>query len=379
MKIILFYHSLISDWNHGNAHFLRGICTELQRMGHDVKVYEPENGWSLQSLIKNHGEQAIANFKTSFPDLQPHFYDSSNFHPEELLHDADLVIVHEWNDPEIVKAIGEFRVEKGFTLFFHDTHHRGVSAKEEMSRYDLSKYDGVLAFGAALARIYEKEEWASNVWVWHEAADLNTYYPLERNEMLGDLVWIGNWGDEERTAELHEFIIEPVKELGLKAKFYGVRYPQHALDSLQEAGIEYGGWLPTNKVAETFAKYRVTVHVPRRFYALNLPGIPTIRPFEAMACKIPLLTAPWEDCESLFTMGKDYLMAVNGEEMKDLLYKIKYQPAFASEMADHAYDTIASRHSCKHRAQDLINIFKKIREMKSIDMTLSQPESEILK
>ena len=25
----LFTHSLVSDWNHGNAHFLRGIATEL--------------------------------------------------------------------------------------------------------------------------------------------------------------------------------------------------------------------------------------------------------------------------------------------------------------------------------------------------------------
>ena len=24
MKLVLFYHSLASDWNHGNAHFLRG-------------------------------------------------------------------------------------------------------------------------------------------------------------------------------------------------------------------------------------------------------------------------------------------------------------------------------------------------------------------
>ena len=29
-KVVLFCHSLRSDWNHGNAHFLRGIATELQ-------------------------------------------------------------------------------------------------------------------------------------------------------------------------------------------------------------------------------------------------------------------------------------------------------------------------------------------------------------
>ena len=36
MRFVLFYHSLISDWNHGNAHFLRGIVRELHRHGVDV-------------------------------------------------------------------------------------------------------------------------------------------------------------------------------------------------------------------------------------------------------------------------------------------------------------------------------------------------------
>jgi spore maturation protein CgeB len=38
MRIVLFYHSLLSDWNHGNAHFLRGIATELMTRGHEVHV-----------------------------------------------------------------------------------------------------------------------------------------------------------------------------------------------------------------------------------------------------------------------------------------------------------------------------------------------------
>ena len=29
MRVVMFYHSLLSDWNHGNAHFLRGIVSEL--------------------------------------------------------------------------------------------------------------------------------------------------------------------------------------------------------------------------------------------------------------------------------------------------------------------------------------------------------------
>jgi len=36
MRVVMFYHSLVSDWNHGNAHFLRGVVTELLRREHEV-------------------------------------------------------------------------------------------------------------------------------------------------------------------------------------------------------------------------------------------------------------------------------------------------------------------------------------------------------
>jgi hypothetical protein len=37
-RIVLFCHSLPSGWNQGNAHFLRGITTELLSGGHDVRI-----------------------------------------------------------------------------------------------------------------------------------------------------------------------------------------------------------------------------------------------------------------------------------------------------------------------------------------------------
>jgi len=357
MKIVLFYHSLISDWNHGNAHFLRGICTSLLKKGHEVVVYEPKGGWSLTSLLQDYGSSAIEEFNLKFPYLSPNFYDPADYNLREMLEGADLVIVHEWNDPELVWAIGEFKLVQDFTLFFHDTHHRAVSAKSDMQRYDLSRYDGVLAFGESLREVYYQEQWHERVWTWHEAADLSTYHPVASEEYLGDVVWVGNWGDDERTQELHEFLIEPIKALKLKAKFYGVRYPQHAIEALERAGIAYGGYLPSSKVAETFSKYKATIHVPRRFYREHLPGIPTIRPFEAMACKIPLLSAPWEDSENLFTPGKDYLVAQSGQDMMILLAKVLTEPNFTTTMVNHAFETIQSKHTCDHRAQQLLEIY----------------------
>jgi len=43
MRFVIFTHSLVSDWNHGNAHFLRGIASELLSLGHELRIFEPED------------------------------------------------------------------------------------------------------------------------------------------------------------------------------------------------------------------------------------------------------------------------------------------------------------------------------------------------
>src|SRR5690349_3127703 len=51
-RFALFYHSVISDWNHGNAHFLRGLMRALQARGHATVCYEPVDSWSLVNLLE---------------------------------------------------------------------------------------------------------------------------------------------------------------------------------------------------------------------------------------------------------------------------------------------------------------------------------------
>lgn len=71
MRFVYFTHSLVSDWNHGNAHFLRGVIRELTARGHQVQVFEPRNGWSLQNLIADQGAEAVARFAAVFPASAP--------------------------------------------------------------------------------------------------------------------------------------------------------------------------------------------------------------------------------------------------------------------------------------------------------------------
>lgn len=358
MRFVVFCHSLSSDWNHGNAHFLRGICTELQARGHHVRVYEPRDSWSRTNLEHDAGAAAATAYQSVYPSLDSTLFDPSVIDLDEAVDRADVVLVHEWNDHSLVARIGRNRVRHGrYLLLFHDTHHRSVTDPKSMAEYDLSGYDGVLAFGRSIADRYERSGWSNRVWVVHEAADTRVFCPREA-PMEGDLVWIGNWGDEERTAELDEFLVEPVKTLGLRAKVHGVRYPKDGIERLSAAGISYGGYLPNFRVPEVFARYRMTVHVPRRPYASALPGVPTIRIFEALACGIPLVSAPWEDSENLFTPGEDYLVARDGAEMTKHLRALRSGPSIGRALAAHGLNTVLTRHTCAHRANEICAIVK---------------------
>jgi spore maturation protein CgeB len=360
MRIVYFTHSLMSCWNHGNAHFLRGVLRELLARGHDVAVFEPEGAWSLTNLLRDHGDAGLRPFKRAYPELSSEIYRAAA-DPAALVEGADLVIVHEWNDPALVAALGRLRRQGApFTLLFHDTHHRAVSDPDAIRAFDLDGYDGVLAFGESLAEVYRRWGWGERVFVWHEAADVRLFHPPAEEGPRTELVWIGNWGDGERTAELEDFLFAPAAAAELPLTIYGVRYPEEALALLARYGATYNGWLANARAPEIFAQHLATVHVPRRYYASILPGIPTIRVFEALAAGIPLVSAPWEDSETLFSPGRDFLVARNGEEMRRHLAALRDDPDLRAELTAQGLATIRSRHTCAHRAEELLGIAARI-------------------
>jgi spore maturation protein CgeB len=254
--------------------------------------------------------------------------------------------------------VGEARRRKPrLRVLFHDTHHRTATAPEQMDAFDLSGYDGVLAFGEAVARRYRAR--GHRVWVWHEAADTTVFRPLERARE-GDLVWIGNWGDDERTQELQTYLLDPARTLGLRGSVYGVRYPEEGRRAVAASGLRYRGRIPNHRVPEAFARHAATMHVPRRAYVRSLPGVPTIRVFEALACAIPLVCSPWEDSESLFTPGEDFLVARDCEEMTLHLKRVTSDEGYARSLAARGRRTIEARHTCAHRVDELMAIVGEI-------------------
>ncbi len=361
MNIVVFCHSLLSDWNHGNAHFLRGLVTELVLLGHRVRAYEPKDAWSAANLVAEAGEAALDAALERYPALDVTRYRLEELDLDEATDGADLVIVHEWNEPELVRRLGRLsaRASSSFKLLFHDTHHRSVTDERWSAELELDGYHGVLAFGEAVRERYLSRGWSRRAYTFHEAADVRVFRPIPEAIPERDLVWIGNWGDEERSHELSEFVLRPVRALGLTGTVHGVRYPERGLAAVRAAGLVFEGWLPNYGVPVAFARHRVTVHVPRRPYAERLPGIPTIRVFEALACGIALVSAPWDDAESLFRTD-DFWLVRDGDGMKRALRWLIADADARAELSRRGRETVLARHTCRHRADQLLAIAEEL-------------------
>ena len=364
-RIAYLVHSIRSDWNNGNAHFLRGLTRSLSAMGHDIKIFEHCSSWSVHNLSKEpHGADSMSRFKKTYPELRIFTYSDEQSHSlsfwSDALEDRQIVLLHEWNPPELADILVSLRSTIGFRLLFHDTHHRASSSPKQIRTFGIDRFDGVLAFGDALRRIYRDQLGIRRVWTFHEAADTTVFRPLPHAEKTFDVAWVGNWGDGERSDEICEFLLRPAMTLReYSFRIFGVRYPPSGLAALHCAGVRYGGYLPNLDAPSTYAAARLTVHIPRQQYTTAIHGIPTIRVFEAMACGIPLISAPWDDMEHLFREG-DIVFVNNAGEMKRAIRELISDRQAAEHQALQGLETILARHTCAHRGQQLTSICEEL-------------------
>ena len=364
LRIAYFAHTLRSDWNNGNAHFLRGLVRAMHAIGHDITAYEAESEWSIDNLrTESRGEDSLQQFIELYSELDVQTYapDQTTELWTERLRGTQIVILHEWNPPALAQLLLSLREKLGFKLLFHDTHHRASSSPQQIDRFGLQRFDGVLAFGEVLRTLYRERFGITNVWTLHEAADTSVFHPLPNIASEEAAVWIGNWGEGERSQEIRDFFLAPAAQLAGLARFtiHGVRYPPEGLAALDQAGVHYGGYLPNLEAPTVYAASRLTVHIPRRQYSAHMPGIPTIRVFEALACGIPLLSAPWQDTESLFRPG-DFLYVSNTAEMTEAMRHLLTGREAAQEQAARGLETVLARHTCTHRAQELTAICNQV-------------------
>jgi spore maturation protein CgeB len=332
----------------------------LQARGHETVCYEQIDNWSLSNLLRAN-PRAIEDFVAHFPDLRFERY-ALRADLERSLRDrlaaTDVALVHEWNPPEVVRLVGRLCQELGVRALFHDTHYRVVLDEPHRVSLELERYERILGYSPSVAERYRSLGF-ERVTVLHEAADTTVFAPVDVPKST-DVVFVGNYGDGDRSDELEDYVFEPRSSMShLKYSLYGVRYPETVVARLNNGlDIAYGGWLPNVRVPAVYSSARVVLHVPRRQYVALLPGTPTIRVFEALASGACMISLPWDDTDRLFEPGHDFLVAHTPAEMRELIGWLCEDEGARGAVGKRGRQTILSRHTCGHRADELLELLR---------------------
>jgi spore maturation protein CgeB len=74
-----------------------------------------------------------------------------------------------------------------------------------------------------------------------------------------------------------------------------------------------------------------------------------------------MISSPWHDEENLFSPGRDFLVARNGEQMTELLRELLADEKKRERIAQHGLSTIRQRHTCAHRVEELLDIYHQLK------------------
>ena len=348
-----------SDWNHGNAHFLRGIVAELRERGHEPVVYEPRDGWSRTNLLADIGRRSAASSRPHFPQLTSRTLRARGLDLDDALAGADLVLVHEWNEPGSCADRRAARRRRRFALLFHDTHHRAVTAPAEMGRYDLSPLRRACSPSAsAIRRRLPRARLGRRVpGRWHEAADIARLPPAPGGPTRRRSRLDRQLGRRraQRGAARVPARARPAA-LASRARCTASAIRAGALRAVGAPGLDYRGWLPNHSVPEVFARHRVTVHVPappvRRGAARDPDDPARSRRWPAGSRSSARRGTTPRACSRL---GRTTSWRATAREMRSGTYATCCTTRSSRvSLRRRGLPTILARHTCAHRVDELL-------------------------
>lgn len=344
LRIVILGLSITSSWGNGHATTFRGLARELNERGHDVLFLERDVPWYAENRDLPAPPFCRTELYADLPELKRRF--------RAEIRNADLVIVGSYV-PEGV-PVGEWvtSVARGVTAFY-DIDTPVTLAKlesgdlEYLSPELIARYQLYLSFSGGpildrLERVYR----SPMARPFYCSFDPSLYYP-EAQEVRWDLGYMGTYSDD-RQPPLERLMLEPARRLP-DSRFVvaGPLYPAGITWPENVQRIEH---LPPAEHRAFYNSQRFTLNITRA--AMIRAGYsPSVRLFEAAACAVPIISDYWDGLESIFTPGKEILVARSPEETLRYLHDVT--EAERQEIGRRARARVLSTHTAAHRAVEL--------------------------
>jgi spore maturation protein CgeB len=343
MRLIVLGLSLSSSWGNGHATTFRALLKAYAARGHDILFLERDVPWYASARDHEDPDYCQLEYYADLAALE---------HWQEEIEQADAVIVGSYV-PDGVE-VGRFvqNHARGVTAFY-DIDTPVTLAKlarcdfEYLSPDVIPGYDVYLSFtGGPTLRHLEEHYRSPAARALYCSVDPDAYPPLDVPKTW-DLSYLGTYSPD-RQPTLERLLLAPAR--ALPDRRFVVAGPQYPDDIAWPANVERIEHLPPADHPAFYCASRFTLNVTRADM-IAAGWSPSVRLFEAAACAVPVISDSWEGLGSLFTPGREILLADTSEEVIELLSG--NDSAAAAAMGQAARARVLAGHTAADRAREL--------------------------
>ncbi|MDB5604063.1 MAG: hypothetical protein JWP25_963 [Bradyrhizobium sp.] len=343
LKIVIIGLSITSSWGNGHATTYRALAKALSKRGHSVCFLERDVPWYREHRDLPKADYCRIDLYGSLPEL-------ARRHAEHV-RDADLVILGSYVPDGI--AIGEWLTARatGVTAFYDiDTPVTLAGLETNKVSYVspglIPRFDIYISFSGGPALGIIQDLYGSPL-----ARALYCSADCDNISSAGAPTWsLGYLGtySEDRQPSLEKLLLAPA--LLLEDHSFVVAGPKYPEGVEWPTNVTYIPHLPPNEHPSFYGSQRYALNVTRAdMKALGFS--PSVRLFEAAARGTPVISDDWPGMETVFTPGKEILVAAESRDVVQILRDLPEECRL--RIAENARARLLKEHTPDHRARQL--------------------------
>jgi spore maturation protein CgeB len=335
--------SITSSWGNGHATNYRALVRELDRRGHDVLFLERDVPWYAEHRDLRSPPGGRTVLYSDVAELEAY---------EAKLREADLVVigsyvrdgvvVGEWVTGTACGPVAFWDIDTPVTLAKLESNDHEYLSPDLLRRFEL-----YLSFtGGPILDELEQTWGARRAEAFYCLVDVDSYYPgASAQPFLAG--YLGTYSPD-RQPHVDRLLFEPARRLAHHR--FAVAGPQYPDDIDWPTNVERIEHLPPTEHRAFYLSQLFTVNVTRD--AMRRWGwSPSVRLFEAAACRTPVVSDRWEGLDAFFEPGREILVADDAEDAYAFFASTPEAERLA--IAERARSRVLAEHTPARRAEQL--------------------------
>lgn len=351
MKLVVIGLSITSSWGNGHATTFRALLHAFNKREHDILFLERDVPYYAQNRDLPNPSFCKIKLYSNLNELKEKY--------KSEIQNADAVMVGSYV-PEGVEVIDfVLKTAKGVTLFY-DIDTPVTLAKLERQDFEylhprqIEGFDAYLSFaGGPILDVLMDKYYSPNAKPLYCSVDSNLYFP-EFQEIQWEMGYLGTYSDD-RQPTVEKLLNKTARKL--PSKQFSVAGSQYPATYNWSGNIELLGHLPPAEHRKYYNSQRYTLNVTRQDM-IKAGFSPSVRLFEAAACKVPIISDYWDGLDSFSEPGTEILIAHSTEDVVGYLTEISEKER--RRIAENAYQKILNKHTSEARAKELENYIVEI-------------------